>query len=75
MEKNNEYQLMLGIWNNWNTQLFFFFAVLGIELFRQALYHLSHSPNPFAFSLFFRWDFMLTLPRLALNCYLPISVF
>jgi hypothetical protein len=37
------------------TFLFFFFPVVGVKLraSRQVLYHLSHVPNPFTFSLCF----------------------
>jgi hypothetical protein len=30
------------------------FVVLGFELAKQALHHLSHAHSPFCFSLFFR---------------------
>jgi hypothetical protein len=46
----------------------------SLVLARQVLYHLSHATSSLAFSLFFRSDFVLTLPGLQWNCHLPTSI-
>jgi hypothetical protein len=42
-------------------------------LTRQALYHLSHIPSTFSFSLCFTWGLMLVLPEQAADCDSPTS--
>jgi hypothetical protein len=49
------------------TLLFFFLVVLGFELAKQVLYHLSHSTSPFALVIFWIGSHVYTQAGLDLD--------